>query len=219
MQAEYRDWMRPSPTLSLLIDPTAGETGAGATGRLRWEGSGPFPRPMETTRRIWFMAPDRLRVEIMRNGRAVRLGVHHCATWGRWDEVSGTETGDAIATERGWTLPPPLNPPLLAPARLLGWLRLHDVATGRRAGRAVLTARACPRTQFSAAREGLRYDLEFDAQHGTMLRLSTYDDRECLRLTEATEITYGRDLDPRLFTWPAVGVEGMSPPSGHNVVG
>jgi bifunctional enzyme CysN/CysC len=44
-----------------------------------------------------------------------------------------------------------------------------------------------------------------------MLRLAAFDDRQCLRLTEATDITYDHDLDSQLFIWPPVGLDELSP--------
>ncbi len=112
-------------------------------------------------------------------------------------------------TEGARALPPLLDPPLLTPARLLGWLRLDEVGTGRRAARQVLTAVGYPRDRSAAESTQIHYELEFDAEHGTMLRVAAYDERRCLQLTEAKNIAYGHELDPQLFTAPtAATTEG-----------
>ena len=206
LEAEYRDWVQPVRDLSLALERSPTTEGPAGTGRLYWRGPGPFARSIEVRRKIWLVAPDRLKVQIMRNGRIVRLGVQDRNTWWRWDQRGGEATGDAGGTADGSTLPPLLDPPLLTPARVLGWLRLKDVGTGLCAGRPVVTACGRPRTRSPSALRGLRYELEFDREYGIMLRSALYDDRQCIRLTEASDVTYGGVINAGLFAWPPPGI-------------
>ena len=218
LEVELRDWTRPKPTLSARVERNTAEPDSPKVARLSGLGAGPFPRPTETTRKIWMASPDRLRVEVSRNGQVIGRAVRVGTRWWRWDVAGGTEAGEA-ASEDGVPAPPQaLDPPLLTPMRLLGWLRLHDVAAGCRAGRAVLAARGSRRQRWTAGERRLRYELEFDAEHGTMLRLATYQGRQCVQLTEATGVVYGHDLDTELFVIPPVGLAETPPSVGRRSV-
>lgn len=218
LEAEYRDWSRPTRTLSLLIEAGAKEQGTEQP-RVRWQGAGPFPRPVETRRRIWLVKPDRLRVEVAENGHVARLAVRDGARWWRWDQGAGADSGDVSPRDGGQVLPRLLDPPLLTPVRLLGGVRLDHLGTGHRAGRAVLTARGRPRRPSSAGPQ-LQYELEFDAEHGTMLRLAAYDNRRCVQITEAIGVRYGQELNPVLFTWPPPDIaRDPAAPSGERGTG
>lgn len=209
LQAEYRDWSRVAPSLSLVAEPKRKDD---CVGGLRWQGSGPFPQTVTSTRRIWLSAPDRLRVEIERNGQVEKLGVRDGSRWWRWTRAAGADSGDLLVSHRRG-LPPLLDPPLLTPARLVGWLRFDDVGTGWRAGRDVVTAHAVPRDRSPAAPGNLRCDLEFDVEHGVLLRMSICDGADCVRLTEATDVAYGRELDPALFICPPAHVADVPRPN------
>jgi adenylylsulfate kinase-like enzyme len=93
------------------------------------------------------------------------------------------------------TLPPLLDPPRISPARLLASLRFERAGVGERVGRQVLLARAWPRQQ-PRPRGELSYELEFDSEHGTLLRRATSEDRRRVAVTEALEVCYGRQIDP-----------------------
>jgi hypothetical protein len=205
LEVEYRDWARPAPSLSLLVEPGAGRDGPFGGARLCWQGAGPFPRSVQTRRRIWLAAPKRVRVEVRHGERIVRLGVHDGTSWWRWDQVEGVESSNGAATAGGGAVPPILDPPVLTPVRVLSGLRLADIGAGERAGREVVTARGQPRERSLGGSQQRRFELEFDAEHGTMLRMAAYEERQCVHLTEATEVAYGRKLDPGLFTWPPAG--------------
>lgn len=198
-EADYRDWLLPAPSLSLLATSSGAEAQPDEPVTLRWRGGGPFPKRVESRRRIWYAAPDQLRVEILRDGRVRRVGVRDGPRWWRWDEAAGADAGDASATEGSRPLPPLLDPPLVRPVRLLGWVRLDELGAGRRAGREVLTAVGRPRDRWVAERGHARHEFEFDAEHGTILRTATYADRRCVQLTEAQAIAYGCSFGPELF--------------------
>lgn len=198
LYAEYRDWVRPAPSLSLEL----GAEVDGAGRALHWRGAGPFPQAMQSQRRIWLAAEDRLKVEITHARQMTGLGLLNGTRWWRWTAAVGTDHGDLAATESR-ALPPVLDPALLTPARLLGWLRLADVGTGQRADRNVLTAVGWPRARSPAATKRVRYELEFDAEHGTVLRMAAYDGAQPVQVTEATHLAFGCELDPSLFTWPS----------------
>ncbi|MGH2870627.1 MAG: adenylyl-sulfate kinase [Solirubrobacteraceae bacterium] len=157
---------------------------------------------MQSQRRIWLAADDRLKVEITHARQMTGLGLLNGTRWWRWTAAIGGDHGDLAATESR-ALPPVLDPPVLTPARLLGWLRLADVGAGQRAGRDVLTAVGWPRPRSPAATKRVRYELEFDAEHGTVVRMAAYDGAQPVQVTEATHLAYGCELDPSLFTWPS----------------
>ncbi|MGH8301042.1 MAG: adenylyl-sulfate kinase [Steroidobacteraceae bacterium] len=208
--AEYRDWAKPAPSLALLVETGTGERGPEQAARLRWRGAGPFPSPLESKRAIWLAPPDRVRIEVRHDGQLVRLGVRDGLRWWRWDQIVGTGSGKVAPFAGGRRLPPLLDPPLLDPARLLASLRFDTVGAGRLAEREAVTAVAQPRGSLAPDRR-LRYELGFDAEFGTMLRLAAYDAGRCVQLTEAVDIAYGGELDPALFAWPASETAEIQP--------
>lgn len=171
-QAEYRDWVRPRPSSELIVHRQAPDDGHP---RIHWRGAGPSPTSVGRTRRLWHKRPDCLRVEVHIDSRLVWLGVLNRARWWRWDATDGADTSEAPAGgPDGWWVPPLLAPPLLEPARLLASLRLTSAGCGMRAGRAVL--RACAQHRRSAGSpHASAYELEFDAEHGTMLRHAVFE--------------------------------------------
>lgn len=197
LEAEYRDWNRPRPSLEVHVKRSElGYTHA------HWAGAGPFPATIATTRRIWVKAPDSVRVEIIHQDRLVRLGVLNGERWWRWDPDWGPISGEPIADEDvGWAPPPPLlTPPLVNPVALLATLRFEGIGSAVRAGREVMTAWALPRRRSPTGR-GLRYELEFDVQHGTILRRATHDEGHMVSLTEAIAVAYGGGFHPEHFVF------------------
>jgi hypothetical protein len=196
-EAEYRDWFRPRPTLELRVERS--ELGEAHP---RWRGAGPFPKAITNTRRVWLTAPDRLRVEITRDNRLVKLGVLDGERWWRWDLDDGSISGGALPDQNAWAPPPPLlTPPLIQPVRLLAVLRLEQVVRpGVLAGRRTVVAQAAPRPLPTAPR-ALRYEIEFDAEHGTILRRTTLEEGQVVRVTEAKEVAYDRPVEPGRFVF------------------
>ncbi len=201
LEAEYRDQQARASSLSLIARSGGGSVESSVPIRLRWDGPGPFDEHVYLTRRVWLRKPDRLKVELRRAGTTVSWGVRDGARWSQWDmtasESSGIRTGDASTA-----VPPLLDPPLLTPVRLLGWLRVTELGSGRRAHRDVVTASAIPRELSSAWHRGRHYELELDAEHGTILRFAEFDSNDCVHLTEVNDIAYGRRLGPEVFRPP-----------------
>jgi hypothetical protein len=194
LAAEYRDWYRPRPSLELYVDRSElGETNA------HWRGAGPFPREMVASRRVWLMAPDSLRVEVLHGHELVRLGVRSGARWWRWDRDSGPISWEPTSTDRAPRNPPPLlTPPLLDPARLLGMLRFEALGFSTRAGRATLAAHAVRRHPHPT-NPALHYEFEFDAEHGTVLHRAALDEGHVVSVTEAMTVAYEVPIGARLF--------------------
>jgi hypothetical protein len=196
LRAEYRDWFRPRATEELIVHRHAPEDGHP---RVHWRGPGPFPPEIVSVTRISCRRPDLLRVEVFRGDRLIRFGVLNGGRWWRWDEGLGAEASRAPASGvTGWWVPPLLAPPLLEPVMLLASLRVVPAGSGMRVGRRVLRARATPRGPAPFNRR-LAYELEFDAEHGTVLRYAAFEDDELVRLTEAREIGYHVEIDPDWF--------------------
>lgn len=193
--AEYRDWSCPRPSYELIV----ARSNLGAP-RPRWRGSGPYPKESVFARRIWYENPGRLRIDVLRNTRLVRLGVRDHSDWWRWDEVDGATAGDAQSVQGRPLLPPLLDPPLLDPVRLIPALRLEPAGQGVRAGREVMLARAWPR-EAPLTRGVLSYELEFDAEHGTTLRRAAFEDGWCFQVTEALKVLYGSPIDAERFVF------------------
>jgi adenylyl-sulfate kinase len=164
--------------------------------------SGPGLYESETTRRIWFQRPDCLRVEVVRNDKLTRIGVRNGADWWRWDHADGAVTGSVVRLGPSLALPPLLDPPLLDPRRLLLALRLESAGVGLRAGREVLRARAWQRQQRRSGDQSC-YDLEFDSEHGTMLRHEVLQHGRVVQVTEALEVSFGCAINPDLFVFLA----------------
>ena len=97
-------------------------------------------------------------------------------------------------------MPPLLDPPLLTPARVLGWLRLEHHGASMRAGRNVVIARGWPRHRAESAPR-MYQELEFDAEHGTMVRSATFVNGCCVQCSEATMIKYACAVDPTHFVY------------------
>jgi hypothetical protein len=187
LRAELRDWMAPAASSELLVDFDD------ATPRLHWRGAGPWPRAQVGRRLLWWQRPERLRVELLEGGRLVRVAVRDGGGWWWWDCQAGVSEG--IASD---SAPPSLlDPPLLAPQRLIGPLRLEAAGDGECAGRRVLRARAWPRHSRLAA--DVRLELEFDAEHGTMLRRAVFEKERLAKLTEAVSISYDVPIERSRF--------------------
>lgn len=209
LEAEYRDWMRPRPSLDLAVERSElGEP------QIRWQGGGPFPRTAAAARRIWLRAPDRVRVEVMNGRQLVRIGVRDGSGWLRWDRVDGVESGSLsdVLDGRAGMAPPLLFPPLLEPAQLLAPLLFEPVGKTTRAGREVLAARARARYPSLTA-ERLSYEFEFDAGHGTVLRRATLERGEPVSVTEAVIVRYNNSIEPKRFE--LVPPVGLSPRPVH----
>jgi hypothetical protein len=199
-EAEFRDWTKPVPSLTVLVGRELDVAPAREPKRFRWHGGGPFPRPTQVTRHIWFKSPGSLRVEIRQNGNLVRLGIRDGSRWWRWDKNDGASAGDATGPSAGGGMPSLLDLSLITPARVLGWLRLEPAGAGRRAGRKVIVARGWPR-QHAEPPQPIHQELEFDAEHGTMLRSATFVNGQRVQSTEATTIEYARRVDPARFVY------------------
>jgi hypothetical protein len=197
-QARYRDWSQPRSSLELTVDLS--ESGHR---RLQWEGGGPFPAAMASTRQIWFERPDCLRVEIHQQNELMRFGVLTRTQWWRWDRSHGADTSEAPAERHGgWQVPPLLSPPQLDPLRLLSGLRFDPTGRSIRAGREVLCARASPRESTASGRN-LTYELEFDALHGTLLRWAALVGGHLVDETKVVEITYDAPIEAEAFAFVA----------------
>lgn len=185
-----RDWSLPRRRSKILVDQR---------GQLRWEGRGPWPAPFSFEREIWFEAPDRLRVERRGVRSCDRLGIRNGTLWWCWVKDEGTATGDTRLLRRGPRLPRLLDPPLLAPARLVGMLKMTATGSGYHLGREVVRAVALPRV--FGYRSEIHCDLAFDAEHGTLLRSETYDGHTCVQVTEVLAVSYGDAIPRERFTF------------------
>jgi hypothetical protein len=198
-QGEYRDWTRPRPSLELIVARSEADGGQ----RTQWRGAGPFPVAVAGRRRVWLQRPDSLRVEIIRGTELVRSGVLKQARWWRWDAVHGVDMSVAsVDGSDDWSVPPLLSPPLLEPVRLLAPLRLQPVGRGDRAGREVLCARGSLRHPTRTAQTHA-FELEFDAQHGTVLRWASLDHGQLVGSTEAIKVAYDAPIDLERFVFVA----------------
>ena len=162
-------------------------------------------RGAQTTRRIWRQGSSRSRVEVYVDGRLTRVGIKNGSRWSRWDVDAGTATGDVFEA----VVPPLLRLPLLVPAELLSAVWLEPGDLGTRAGRKVRSARARPRNPD----DGAELALEFDFEHGTILRHAVLQGGRIVRSTEATDVIYDAPLDGALFEIdnPATSLESVSP--------
>jgi hypothetical protein len=192
---EFRDWMQPTPTSALVVD--ADDAG---TKRVRWRDAGPFSRPIETRRRIWFEQPDRVRVEIAQGKRLLRLAVRDGDAWWRWDHVSGTDSGPALGLDGQPSAPPLLDPPLLSPAALIARFRFEPPSVGDRLGRKVLVAlgrlRRPPQDDVTRS-----FEFEFDARRGVVLRRAAFENSRCVQCTEALAVRFDAPVDARRFVF------------------
>lgn len=196
--AEYQDWVRPQATLEMTVD-RVGLEGA----HLQWRGGGPFPRAAVSTRRIWSKRPNCLRVEVRRNNTLTLLAVLKEGQWWRWGQNEGAVTAEARSDGRAeLALPPLLTPALLEPARLLATFSLKPAGYGWRAGRDVVCADALARDSSSPG-VAQKYELEFDIEHGTMLRWAALEEGTLVRVTEAISIAYHVRIAPERFEFVA----------------
>jgi len=90
-------------------------------------------------------------------------------------------------------------------------VRLKPAGTGERAGRRVLRAQGQPRRPL-AARGETRYELEFDAEHGTLLRHAAIQDGERVWEREALEVLYGMTIEPECFVFVSPDENRPNPP-------
>jgi hypothetical protein len=205
LRAEYQDWTRPRPSLEVGRDPLAPDEL-----RLSWRGAGPFTTSVVSTRRIWVQRQDALRVEMLRGPALQKLGVRHPERWWRWDAVRGVEMSEAPVDGRAWAIPALLSPLVLHPVELVAAMRFNP--TGRRvhAGREVVCADATPRATrpVSATRS---YELEFDAEHGTILRYAAFENDQTSAITDAVSVDYGSPIEPEKFVF--------APPCGESAHG
>lgn len=194
VQAEFRDWDQFHESSTVVVEANKNDTPT-----LRWRGAGPQLATTECTRHIWFASPDRLRVEVRRRDRSlVRLGVRNGSRWWRWDRQAGGASG--TMTGGGGPLPPLLSPLVLRPARLIPTLELDVTGDGVCAGREVVVVHARP-SESPAEPHELSFRLQFDAEHGTLLRREILEDGRCLQLTEALRVSYDVEMDPERFVF------------------
>ena len=197
-EIEYQDWGRPPPSNDVIVsyaDP--------GKPQVRWRGAGPWPKAALSTRRIWLQSPDLARVEIFTDQALVRLAVRNGSQWWRWDAEQGVIGGSALPDPRGLpTLPAMLAMPMLDVRRLITAMWLEPAGVGERAGRRVLCARGRPRVQPPTSGP-LHYELEFDAEHGSLLRRAEFDDGRCVWERLAAEVLYGADIDRECFVFVA----------------
>jgi hypothetical protein len=209
LHAEFREWTRDSRR------GPAGESVevVNINGRLSWRGPAPWPRAAESRRLIWLQKPDRVRIEILQNQTLGRVGVRAGAEWWRWDRMEGVSSGSTALTHGERIMPPMLDPPLLAPARLIAGLLLKPIGTGVRVGRDVVRVSAKPREPPDSRGE-LSYELEFDLEHGTLLRRAMFENSECFEITEAIAIEYDIEIEPERFCFGAPPGVATTAPSG-----
>ena len=141
-----------------------------------------------------------------RSARGSRWG-----QWWRWDEILGVSSGVAESGGRARqpTLPALLDPLLLHPARLIATLRLQPVGTTSRAGRAAILVRGVPR-ESAAGRSQLAYELELDAEHGTVLRRAAFDSGRRFQDSRVVHVVYdpaGRVDNPAALETDLAGLE------------
>jgi outer membrane lipoprotein-sorting protein len=194
-RADYCD--RVSPRRSLELGIQRSDRGQMRTG---WLGAGPFPRTTTITRRIWLSAPDKLRVEIANGPQLVRLGVRNGERWWRWDVAEGTTSSETSSAPTPTPIPALLTPPLIAPVPLLAAFRFEALGSAARIGRKVLVALAWPRLPPPLAHT-ICYELEFDADHGTILRRATVEDGQLVSLTEVLDVAYDPEIESNRFVF------------------
>ena len=195
------DWHRHRPTTALLLQ--RGERGT--ADQLQWRQSGPWPTSTKSLRRIWYRRPRRVRVEIARGRELVRLGVRVEDDWWRWDRYEGASRGSSASQESSVNeVPPMLAPPLLEPAVLIPRLCFEPGDIGERAGREVMCTRAVPRDESSSCESPAAYELEFDLEHGTMLRFVRFEGATCVQISEVRAVRYNENiaLDRFIFDPP-----------------
>jgi len=162
------------------------------------EGGSAFGRSVRVVRRVWCEPPDRLRVELLRDGAPTRVGVQDGGVWWRWDREEGETIGDAT---QGAPAPPLLDVPLLFPARLLSSMHLQPIGRGIRAGREVVKARGTLRHRSDLTERYAVFD--FDQEHGTTLYTATFEGGKRTSSSEAIAVDYAPAWDRTLFTFKA----------------
>jgi hypothetical protein len=196
LEIEYRDWSRARPTYAL----NAGRSHDG-TVQLDWQGPGPEPKEITFERTYWLEFPARLRVEVRRDHKLVRLGVRDGAAWWRWNRAEGASTGEIALDPQGVVrVPPLLSPPLLNPVSLLPVFRFESCCVTDRAGRKILRVRARPREQPPSG-ASFSYEFDFDAEHGTVLRSSVLDHVGCVQTSDAVLVCYDVPIDSGRFAF------------------
>ncbi len=191
-EGDFRDWLRPLSPPRLVV--YAEDTGVG---RLRFRGPGPFPHRLESRRRIWAEQPHRIRVELTHGSELEQFGIRNRDRWWRWDRAAGVTVGRVD----GPSASPPslLDPLLLSPARLIGWLRFEPTGSAVRLGREVVLARARPRNVLPDVE--LALDFEIDSEHGVVLRRAAAENGRYVQVTEALDVHFNRPIDPRRFVF------------------
>jgi hypothetical protein len=201
--AEYRECLHPRPSgdLTVGLNLKDGEPS------LRWRDEGPFPRAAVVHRKIW-LADACARIEIVRANRPACVAVRRAGRWWRWDEINGASNGTFGSGPA--FVPPLLDPQVADPARLLATMRFEPAGIGRRAGRDVVCARAWARRNDASgvARE---CELEFDAQHGTILRESLVQEGWPVLTVEAVAVQYDGRIDPDRFEFQPPRAASLAP--------
>ncbi len=194
MFVETRDWGRQEATDTVTLQPDAD-----GRMRLRWMGAGPFDQQVRSGRRVWFVPPDRVRVEVLQGNVIKRTVVRDGEAWWRWDCDDGESAGDLT---QGGAIPPLLDVPLLNPARLLSsmWFEVRSDCT--RAGRAAIATTAVPRYESNGNER--RFECEFDVEHGTLLHMVTHEAGERISATEVLRADYDPEITDKTFTFATV---------------
>jgi adenylyl-sulfate kinase len=107
-------------------------------------------------------------------------------------------------------LPPLLRPLLLDPAWLIATLRFRLIGERIRAGRRVRCVAAWPRDGSLDAKS---YELEVDAEYGTLLRRAVSEAGSTVSVTEATEVEFDGTIDQESFDCEVPSASMTSLPS------
>jgi hypothetical protein len=204
--AEFHEWRRLAVGDSLAVERRLDD------GTIHWARGQPFARRDQALRRIWLRSPDRLCVEVVNDGVPVRAVGRTGETWWRWDARTGMTSGrvpSALAAPQ-LAVPPLLSVPALNPTMMLTGVTVNAIAFGAvRAGREVVQVHANEKPMYTTRTTELEFVLEFDVEHGTLLR------RECLRqndtfyLSEAVHAEYNVAIDDDVFEGPREGVSDV----------
>ena len=188
---EFTESSQPAPSMRIAIDRHSGFT------HTRWADGAMNPEAVQFRRRIWFEAPDHMRVELLRDQSVARLGVRRANHWWFWDRASGQTTG-CVEGKAAKPLPPLLRPALLAPVGLISNFRLEVGGTGQRIGREVICARAVDRTKF-VGRRAVVWQLEFDREFGVPLHRTRYEDGHPSYVATATNVSFDAAINAASF--------------------
>ncbi|HEV2061543.1 MAG TPA: hypothetical protein VGR12_01715, partial [Solirubrobacteraceae bacterium] len=160
---------------------------------------------------LWRAGPDRVREEVTREGRTVRLGVRRGRTWWDYregDAVMSNEDDPDVDCDIGRE-----HDVLFDPGRLLGSIVLSPAGRGEVGGRPALLAlarqRPAPRDddfpwilhEIGAGAD--EWELAVDAEHGLLLRLEARRGGRPFRRVEVVELAVGEPLDDALFRFVA----------------